>query len=164
MDTVTHALLPVIATGIFAKGVRWIGRRGIFAIGMAGALPDILTPHLSLEARMSSWSHGLPFWLAFTFAIIVIALTTKGRIAVKLALALSASYLLHLFCDAISGGVNFLYPFEDLILGDYWVPPIFWVPLDIACVLTCYFMFRVFPAIKARRHSVQATRNHPPLA
>ena len=153
MDIFTHALLPVILTGVATKRRDLRGRWALVAIGIAGALPDVLSPHLSLEARMTSWSHGIPCWAALTIAMILVALGSRGKISVVLALVLSGAYLLHLLCDAISGGVNFLYPFGNGIWGDYWVDPIWWVPLDVICFLSCYWMFRYAPLLKSRRSS-----------
>jgi hypothetical protein len=151
MDTVTHALLPVICTGLVAGNAKWLGRWGLVGIGIAGALPDLLTPHLSLEARMTSWSHGIPCWLAFSSVLIICSIFIRRGFSTRLALFQSGAYLLHMACDAISGGVNFLYPFGNWTWGDYWVDPIWWVPLDIICVLTCYVMFRFLPGLNARR-------------
>jgi hypothetical protein len=152
MDTVTHALAPVILTRIFA-GPLWPRWRGFTAIALAGALPDLINPHLSLQARMSSWSHGLPFWVLFSVILFGTAHLSDKRIPVPLAALCSAAYLFHLFCDAISGGVNWLYPFKDFIWGDYWVDPVFWIPLDVLCLLSCYFLFRVLPRLPKRAES-----------
>lgn len=157
MDTVTHALAPVILTRLLA-GPLWPRWRGLTAIGLAGALPDLINPHLTLEARMTSWSHGLPFWLLFSVSLLIASFLSKKRLSLALAATCSAAYLFHLFCDAISGGVNWLYPFGDLVWGDYWVDPVFWVPLDVLCVLTCYFLFRVLPRLRKARELSQALR------
>jgi hypothetical protein len=74
MDTVTHALLPVIITTVALRDTRpdWLcGRGGLIVIGIAGALPDLLSPHLSIESRLNSWSHGLPFWLLLSSLILL---------------------------------------------------------------------------------------------
>ena len=59
----THTLLPVCA-GLLIENAALAKGRGHFfppwslpLIGLFGALPDLCTPHLSLEARYSSWSH-----------------------------------------------------------------------------------------------------------
>ena len=150
MDIFTHALLPVILTGAVARRPDLRGKWSLIAIGLAGALPDLLSPHLSLAARMTSWSHGLPCWAGLTAAMILMALGSRGKMSVALASVLSGAYLLHLFCDAISGGVNFFYPLGNWIWGDYWVDPIWWIPLDVICFLICYWMFRYIPLRKSR--------------
>lgn len=155
MDIFTHALLPVILTNAISKRSDWLGRRGLVAIGFAGALPDILCPHLSLEARMTSWSHGIPCWIALSIFVILVAVFTRGKISICLALVLSGAYSLHIFCDAISGGVDFLYPAGSWTWGRYWVDPVWWIPLDIVCFLICYWMFRIAPELRLRRQAEQ---------
>ena len=145
MNTVTHALLPVILTDVVYGGRKRFGGRALVMIGLAGALPDLLNPHLSLEARMQSWSHGLPFWLAFSSCVLLASFLSKGRFRPGVALLACAAYFLHLACDAVSGGINWLYPVSDWVWGGYWVHPVTWVPLDVICVLTCYVLFRLIP-------------------
>jgi len=163
MNTVTHALLPVIATRLAAGKAPWLGRWGLIAVGIAGALPDVLSPHLSLAARMSSWSHGLLFWGVLTVILLLASLLSRRRMTIRLAIACSAAYLLHLFCDAISGGINWAYPVADRIWGAYWVDPILWVPLDILCLLACYAIFRLIPLWKKARHKTAQSRACDPL-
>ncbi len=154
MDTVTHALLPVIITAVALRDKRpdWLrGRGGWIVIGIAGALPDLLSPHLSIDSRLNSWSHGLPFWLLLSSLILLSSTLPRSLWNWRLALIAWLAYGLHLFCDGISGGINLLYPYRTLIWGDYWVPPIYWIPLDIVCVLTCYWMFRLKPLWQKRR-------------
>ena len=162
MDTVTHALLPVIVTAVALRDSRpeWLCKRGgLIVIGIAGALPDLLSPHLSIDSRLTSWSHGLPFWFLLSSLLLLLCLVIRNRWNWRLALASSAAYGLHLFCDAISGGINLLHPYRTLIWGDYWVPPMYWIPLDIVCVLTCYWMFRLKPLWQKRRKQKAAA--HP---
>ena len=157
MDIFTHALLPVILVGAIAKRPDLRGRWQLVSIGIAGALPDILCPHLSLEARMASWSHGIPCWFMLTIVMLMISYFSRRRIAAGFASLLSGAYFLHMMCDAISGGVNFFHPFGNGSWGDYWVDPIWWIPLDIACFLTVYFMFRVAPRMRALKQSRQTS-------
>lgn len=142
MNTLTHALAPVILAHVVLSRSKRLGAWSLVAIGVAGALPDLLTPHMTLESRMASWSHGLPCWAAFTGILFVISLLSKQRISNRLAWVLSLSYLFHLICDAVSGGINVLYPVKDFVWGAYWVSPMLWIPLDIVCLLTCYYLFR----------------------
>lgn len=125
MNTVTHALAPVVICHLaFGRG-KWVGKYGLIAIGLAGALPDILSPHFSLEARMASWSHGLPAWLGFSVIIFTLAALRRNLVSYPLAAALSAAYLFHLICDAISGGINNLYLAGDVrfIEGPHYGTP-----------------------------------------
>lgn len=150
MLVITHALAPVVLAKLTERSAQWRGRWGLLGIGVFGALPDLLTPHISIDARMHSWSHGLPFWLALSAALLLVASCSRGRLSIRLAAICSAAYLLHLICDAISGGINWLYPVRNFIWGDYWVPFRFWFPLDLLCVSLGYLIFRIWPALRAK--------------
>jgi membrane-bound metal-dependent hydrolase YbcI (DUF457 family) len=158
MDTVTHALLPVILAEVALKGQKRFGGRGLVLIGVAGALPDLLNPHVSLEARLQSWSHGLPFWAAFSICVMLAVFVSKQRLSPGLGFLICAAYLLHLICDAISGGINWLYPVSDFVWGKFWVHPVYWIPLDIFCLLTCYALFRMRTLWERRRKALQGRR------
>ena len=161
MNTVTHALLPVILADVALHGKKRYGGRGLVLIGVAGALPDLLDPHLSLAARMQSWSHGLPFWAVFSVCVLLATFLSKGRFSSGFGLLVSAAYLLHLVCDGISGGINWLYPVSDMVWGRYWVHPLYWVPLDIVCLLVCYTLFRFLPLWEKRRRGRDVSMSRP---
>lgn len=151
MDIFTHALAPVILTRLIIGRQSWLSNWGLVAVGLAGAMPDLLNPHLSLEARHASWSHGLPFWVIFS--VLAVAVTRFGKLASswKLALLISLAYLFHMVCDAISGGVDWFYPVGHLLVGDYLVDPLYWVPLDVVLFLTAYYLFRLSPVLEKAR-------------
>lgn len=64
---------------------------------------------------------------------------------------LSGAYLLHMVCDAISGGIAWAYPFGPQIIGARLVRHIWWIPLDLACGVTAYLIFRAIPKIAEER-------------
>ena len=70
MTVVSHFMLPVIVAGLFElravtrSGRSLFGRGGLALVGACGTLPDLLTPHLGLQARYCSWSHTLWFLAA----------------------------------------------------------------------------------------------------
>ena len=146
MNTVTHALAPVLIAHFFKNKKVRMNWRSYVAIGIAGALPDILNPHLTLESRLASWSHGIPFWVVFSVLTFVLTYFWKRRVSYVLAGYMSCAYLFHIVCDAISGGINLWHPFFDFVWGGYWVDPIFWIPFDALTVISCYILFRVMPA------------------
>jgi len=153
--------MPLIAAGICECSYRSKEDRSnelsvkmLTMIAVFGAAPDILNPHLSLEARYSSWSHGISFWLLLTICISLLSMVRRKLIPLHMILWLSGAYLLHIFCDAISGGVAWSYPFGRSVVGEYYVDPIWWIPLDVALFLIAYGLFRVIPKIRgAKRKS-----------
>jgi len=158
MNIVTHALLPVIMAGLYERSYQIPeDRKGVFspkqlvAIGVFGILPDLLHPHISLEARYSSLSHGVLFWLVLTIALLLFSFLKRKMLPFYLAGWFSAAYLLHLFCDAISGGITWLYPLGADVLGAYYIQPIWWIPIDIISSLLAYSMFRIIPHILSKR-------------
>jgi len=156
MNTITHALLPVIAAGVSERAdLGPESRRGSLTtrdflfIGLAGAAPDLLDPHLSLADRYSSWTHNLAAWAGFSLLIVAVLLWQRQGFSLRLAAWLSGAYLLHLFCDAIAGGIAWLSPFAaDSIIGSYLVSPALWLPLDVACLLATYLRFRAVPRLR----------------
>ncbi len=151
MDIFTHALAPVILIRLFVGKQPWLRPWSLVAVGLAGAMPDLLNPHLSLEARHTSWSHGLPFWVVFSLLVWVVTRFGKLASSWKLALLISLAYLFHMICDSISGGVDWFYPTGSLLVGGYFVDPIYWVPLDVILFLTTYYLFRLAPMLEKAR-------------
>jgi membrane-bound metal-dependent hydrolase YbcI (DUF457 family) len=85
MNTVTHALIPAIVAGICARAYRdpkkrsgILSSKDILIIGVFGAAPDLLNPHLSLDARYTSWSHSLFCWLGLTLLLLILGLKWKA--------------------------------------------------------------------------------------
>jgi hypothetical protein len=78
MQFPTHALAPTLAAmmvdaiRVKKDRDRLFPGKALIAIGIAGALPDFLNPHLSLEARLSSWTHTLWFIFAIYPAYLLI--------------------------------------------------------------------------------------------
>lgn len=165
MNTITHALLPVIAAGLIERVNKGEKRNGIFSnreillLGLFGAGPDLLNPHLSLVARYTSWSHGLPFWAGLTLVMLVVSLFMRKKFPPGMAIWFSAAYLLHQVCDFIAGGVAWMYPWERGVVGDYYVPPQYWAWIDAGCVLLVYSYLRILPHFNRKRfHGSQDTK------
>lgn len=151
MNTVTHALLPVVLAKTCLGEERQPKRWAWLALMVAGAAPDLINPHIYLEDRMTSWSHGLPAWLGFTLLLLAASLVKRWRLSRPLLAMMSFAYLLHIACDLISGGLNPLYPIGGRVIGDYWVGLIWWIPIDTVLLLTCYYQFRFKPLWAKRK-------------
>ena len=81
----THALMPVCAClladnfAISSGRDRIFPARSMWAVGILGILPDICTPHLSLEDRYASWSHTVWFMAGLIVVVAMIGcLFEKG--------------------------------------------------------------------------------------
>lgn len=154
MNTVTHALLPVISavscegvSRVFTRRKSSLSSKQLLVIGVFGAAPDLLNPHLSLEARYSSWSHTIWFWLLLTAVIFAVYFLKRNVASVYLTAWLSFSYVLHLVLDALSGGIAWNYPLCQDTIGHYYINPIWWIPVDIILFIIVYFLFRARPKI-----------------
>jgi hypothetical protein len=143
----THAFLPVLAaSAVNAYRVR-SGRRSLFTakelvlIGVAGSLPDLLSPHISLSARLSSWTHNLWFLLGSCPILLTFAWLLSREKRLLLGTFLWAAVALHLIVDMSSGGISPLYPFGSVI-GFRTVPFRYWAHLDV--FLISAFLFLAF--------------------
>lgn len=145
MNTVTHALLPVVAICLyerFSKSDSHLNKFQYALIIVAGAAPDILTPHFSLASRYSSWSHTLLALITLSVILLTAASFKFRTLTTKIAVFMLAAYALHLICDAVSGGIPWLLPYSDSILGSYLISPTLWIPFDVILVLTAYILYR----------------------
>lgn len=107
----------------------------ILILGIAGILPDLLSPHIWLDQRHSAYSHSLVVLVIFSLISLLILRKNKGLATLSI-----AAYALHIFCDYISGGIPLLLPFNNEIYAQYWLlPPIDWVIADITLFLGIYF-------------------------
>lgn len=155
MNTITHALLPVIGSGIDKqrnqKNAEYWNMYRVFTVAAFGAMPDLLNPHISLASRYSSWSHGIAFYLLIIVLIFVLASRKIFKLDYRLASWMAGVYLLHLTCDVFSGGIAWLYPLSNQIIGFRWIHAIWWIPIDIASGFIVYIIFVTFPDLKNLR-------------
>ena len=121
MNVVTHACVPVVIALAVDTVRLHTGRRRLFskkhliALGLAGALPDLLNPHLSLRARYSSWTHTLWFVLAICPVLVAICRKWFRQRWVLLACFLWLATVAHIATDTISNGTRPLYPFGPIV-------------------------------------------------
>lgn len=156
MTPISHALLPVVL------GARWIPKTGGIPslrlsglVAFGGTLPDLLSPHLELEARYYSLSHSLWAWIAFAFVAAGASFCFR-RIPKPIWALCIAAYGLHLACDAITGGVALFNPFSRTIHGGGLLPLWTWGASDALLLFYCYFTYRWLPLrrrLKARERA-----------
>lgn len=161
MTPVSHALLPVLL------GRRWIPKkhsvpcpRVSAAVALCGALPDILSPHLSLDARYTALSHTVWAWLIFGALILILHGIVPKIAAPSLAALCICAYGGHIFCDLITGGVSLLYPLNSTVQGENYLPYWLWITCDGILILYLYVVYRWLPLrkrIRERSNAASAT-------
>jgi len=152
----THTLLPV-SLGLILDNISLATGRGHYfpawslpVVGVFGILPDLCTPHLSLEARFTSWSHTAWFLAALApVAGMVASFFPKGS-RWKVALFLWLAAFLHLAADAAAGGLAWLRPWRTDLIGAYYIHPAYWVWCDIGSVVLAWVLVRLRPHAEAR--------------
>jgi len=80
--------------------------------------------------------------IGFTIFVLILSRFKFSKVSNRCSTVLIGAYILHLFCDAVAGGVAFLYPVKPVVTGDYYVSALWWIPLDVVCSLTAYFIWR----------------------
>ena len=144
MTAGTHFAIPIVVAGSFnlfsisKTHQALLSRWHILLIGISGLLPDILTPHIRLQARYDSWSHTAWFLFSFFLLCIILAMCLPARHKAAAHFCWLAA-LLHILSDMVSGGINFIPPFGRPI-GDYYLPFPYWLHLDGITILAAYIM------------------------
>lgn len=146
MTPVSHALLPIFF------GQPWLPRkdgvpapRAAMLVGFCGALPDVLSPHLSLDGRYAALSHTWWALLLFTGVIAILRWRAPRLFTSAISLLCIAAYAGHLFCDGITGGIAFKYPFDTAVFGKNYLPYWLWSASDCALFMYFYLIYRWLP-------------------
>lgn len=154
----THTLLPVCLCLAVENTALARGKGHAFpswtlpVVGLFGALPDLCTPHVSLEERFSSWSHTLWFLLAITPVCAMTAVSfPKGEIPRRrIAAACWLAVAIHLASDAVAGGIAWLHPWRADVVGRYFIPASQWFWWEAVFVLLTWVLLRLRPHAAAR--------------
>lgn len=159
----THACIPLVTLGTIDI-IRLSTNRApllkgwpFALVGVAGILPDVLWPHTSIHARLTSWTHTIWFLIG-TFPVIwLIAKWTVRRSWRLFALFFWLAMALHIATDAISGGVSLLYPIEGVI-GKYYIPWKYWIYSDIGFILVTIVLLSIrFSLLRQKKRREQST-------
>jgi LexA-binding, inner membrane-associated putative hydrolase len=146
MNVLTHALLPAL---LAAPLLPRTTPRELYVSGgivaLAGALPDLLTPHLSLAARYASWSHTVFAWAGFNVLLIGFSIALRRRVTPRVWLFASLAYALHLFGDALSGGIAWFYPVSKEIVGRSLILYRYWILIDVVLLAAAIIVFWWLP-------------------
>jgi membrane-bound metal-dependent hydrolase YbcI (DUF457 family) len=139
MNIVSHLLYPAFfaqsanAYRAFRQQPFLFSWKQLLLISLCGGLPDILSPHTGLGERYASFSHSLWFLsLALLIAILLAARLQKFK---NLIYFCFLAVVLHFVGDMVAGGINLFAPFGRRIVGKYYIPFKYWIPLDIAGLL-----------------------------
>lgn len=146
MSPITHAILPVLVMRKWFPQVS--GRpvvRAAVTVALAGVLPDLLSPHLTLEARHLSLSHSAAGFLLFLVAVAGIGRMRPEILDTRLAAMCAAAYGLHLIVDMFSGGVALAHPASYEIYGGTILSMWVWVLSDAVLLSYVYVEFRWLP-------------------
>jgi hypothetical protein len=139
MNIVSHIIYPVIAAQtanvyrVCRDKPSYFTGKQLLLIGLCGGLPDILSPHLRLTARYQSASHSLGFLIFALLASVLLSIIFRKY--QKLILFCFFAIALHLVCDMVAGGINLYAPFGRMIVGKYFIPPRYWIALDLLGIL-----------------------------
>ncbi len=142
MNVISHIVYPVVFAQsanvyrIYKTKSSIFHWKHLLLIGLCGGLPDILNPHLALDARYNSYTHSVWFLLAALVATFFLA--RKFQKYKKLIYCCWIAVLFHLICDMIAGGINLLAPFGEMVVGRHYIHFNLWVPLDIVGVLILF--------------------------
>jgi hypothetical protein len=153
----THALLPVCCCLVADRISMSTGRarlfsgRNIIVVGFFGVLPDILSPHLSLESRHASLSHTVWALVAVVFLFPLTRFVADKASRLRVSVACWIAYALHLAADAASGGIAWLYPWRADIVGEYWIEPQTWIWYDAGFIFVVWFIYRVLPSMCSQK-------------
>jgi hypothetical protein len=163
----THALLPVCTCLLVENTSLACGRGRLFPpktmllVAAFGVLPDLCTPHISLEARYTSWSHTLWFMIGMLFVCAMASSFIEKGYRLRVAVVCWLAAALHLVADAVSGGIAWLYPWRDVVVGSYIIPPQHWIWFDAGFILLTWFLVRVLPHLEARGIRKANTTENP---
>lgn len=152
----THSLLPVCGCLLADRIAMSAGRARMFSgkslcvIGVFGMMPDFLSPHLSLESRHASLSHTVWLLMGMLLLLPLMRFIPEKASRIPVAVACWLAYGLHLAADAASGGIAWLHPWRDDVLGRYWIEPQTWIWYDAGFILLVWFIYRVMPQFKAK--------------
>jgi len=132
----THLFLPVLATSAIdalriRRGQKSLFRpRELMFIGLAGILPDLLSPHISLAARLTSWTHNVWFLVCIAPILLLFAKIVSKQKTFLLGMFLWLAVALHLIVDMSSGGISPIYPFVAVIRFRT-IPFQYWLHADL---------------------------------
>ncbi len=120
-------------------------------VAFCGVLPDLLSPHLSLDSRHTALSHTVWAWILFGVLILIARRFAVKFLTHSLTLLCVLSYGGHIACDYITGGVSLFYPLHPAVQGDNYLPYWLWITCDGFLLIYLYLVYRWLPLRKRIR-------------
>ncbi|WP_338289342.1 metal-dependent hydrolase [Luteolibacter sp. LG18] len=111
-------------------------------VALFGVLPDICSPHISLEDRHGSFSHTLLFLAVLVPVCGMIVLWFEKGMRLRVAVVMWLAAMLHLAADAVSGGIAWLAPWNEEPIGEYYLEPFTWPIYDAVFILAAWLLWR----------------------
>ncbi|MDA0812057.1 MAG: metal-dependent hydrolase [Verrucomicrobia bacterium] len=167
MFVITHALAPVVVTNALsalqltrASTSRLFTNAQLIMIGIAGAAPDLLSPHWKLSARLQSPTHTIWFLLGIYPVCLLVGRWLGQPRPWLIAHCMWLAVLLHLICDALAGGIAWVYPLNQEILGGQYVPLPLWFLSDAGFFAITVFLQRWVSALEMKRDGELLMERH----
>jgi hypothetical protein len=125
--------------------------REMAVVAVCGILPDLLSPHIYLEARYGSSSHTLWAWLGFALIVLIAGRLWNRHFGPRLQILCIVAYGLHLACDMISGGITLFHPLSSVVYGGQLISYLMWYVSDVLLFLYAWLDWRVLPRLRSKR-------------
>ncbi|MGC4014323.1 MAG: metal-dependent hydrolase [Luteolibacter sp.] len=114
-----HSMMPVTGCLVAEVVSLRVRHRRVFPdwtlplVALFGVLPDICSPHISLEDRHASFSHSLLFLAVLVPVCAMISFWFEKGMRLRVAIVTWLAAMLHLAADAASGGIPWLIPWKE---------------------------------------------------
>lgn len=158
MFVITHALAPVVVANTLSAWkltqsatTRMFSKVHLTMIGIAGASPDLLWPHWKLSARLQSPTHTLWYLFAIYPLCLLAGSWLGGRQKWLIAHSMWLAVLLHLICDAAAGGIAWLYPVSNNVVGGSFIPLPLWLLSDVFLLLASVLLQHAVNDLEMKR-------------
>lgn len=157
-----HALLPVTgclaieAVSLATRGRRFFPDWTLPVVALFGVLPDLCSPHISLDDRYDSWSHTLLFLGVLVPVCLLISTAFEKGKRLRVAVVIWLAAALHLAGDAMSGGIPWLLPWDKTPLGSTldrtYIEPETWIYYDGTFIVLAWLGWRLRQRLEVRAY------------
>jgi len=156
-----HAMMPVTGCLVAEVVSLRVRHQRVFPdwtlplVALFGVLPDICSPHISLEDRQASWSHTLLFLAVLVPVCAMISVWFEKGKRPRVAVVIWLAAMLHLAADAASGGIAWLLPWKEETIGQYYIEPFTWPIYDAVFIITAWLLWRWRQRLEVRAYEME---------